>query len=149
MIYKAFASSIKGENDTRLSFVKESNHTLPRVTTSEKEMQSNEELSRPRSLRILPNISDSSAVFMPGPSASFILKTAKSCPHVLRLRGESVRDLSIFDLASPSLDKGFVYVDSKVFPLPHLHVAHAESIPRTCFASVGSHQRPYSIIHGP
>ncbi|KAF4160597.1 hypothetical protein CNMCM6936_002869 [Aspergillus lentulus] len=113
VIYKAFASSIKGENDTRLSFVKESNHTLPRVTTSEKEMQSNEELSRPRSLRILPNISDSSAVFMPGPSASFILKTAKSCPHVLRLRGESVRDLSIFDLASPSLDKGFVYVDSK------------------------------------
>ncbi|KAG2005350.1 hypothetical protein GB937_008766 [Aspergillus fischeri] len=113
VIYKAFASSIKGESHTHLSFVKETNHTLPRVTTSDKEMQSNEELSRSRSLRILPNISDLSAVFMPGPSASFILKTAKSCPHVFRLRGEFVRGLSIFDLASPSLDKGFIYVDSK------------------------------------
>ncbi|GIC92592.1 cleavage/polyadenylation factor CFT1 [Aspergillus udagawae] len=113
VVYKAFASSIKGEGHTRLSFVKEANHTLPRATTSEKEMQSNEELSRSRSLRILPNISDFSAVFMPGPSASFVLKTAKSCPHVFRLRGEFVRSLSIFSLASPSLDKGFIYVDSK------------------------------------
>ncbi|XBQ93699.1 mRNA cleavage and polyadenylation factor subunit [Aspergillus fumigatus] len=113
VIYKAFASYIKGESHTRLSFVKESNHTLPRVTTSEKEMQSNEKLSRPRSLRILPNISNFSAVFMPGRPASFILKTAKSCPHVFRLRGEFVRSLSIFDLASPSLDTGFIYVDSK------------------------------------
>jgi cleavage and polyadenylation specificity factor subunit 1 len=32
------------------------------------------------------------------------------------LRGEFVRGLSIFDLARPSLDKGFIYVDSKVFP---------------------------------
>ncbi|RLL99794.1 mRNA cleavage and polyadenylation factor subunit [Aspergillus turcosus] len=112
VIYKAFASSVKGESHPRLSFVKEANHTLPKVTPPTKGMQSYEELSRSRPLRILSNISDFSAVFMPGPSASFILKTSKSCPHIFRLRGEFVRSLSIFNLASPSLN-GFIYVDSK------------------------------------
>ncbi|KAF7117248.1 hypothetical protein CNMCM5793_006004 [Aspergillus hiratsukae] len=112
VIYKAFASSVKGESHPRLSFVKEANRTLPKVTRPTKGMQSYEELSRSRPLRILSNISDFSAVFMPGPSASFIFKTSKSCPHIFRLTGEFVRSLSIFNLASPSLN-GFIYVDSK------------------------------------
>jgi cleavage and polyadenylation specificity factor subunit 1 len=68
---------------------------------------------RARPLRVLPNISGCSTVFLPGSSAGFILRTAASSPHLVRLRGEFAQWLSEFDSAATGCENGFIYVDSE------------------------------------
>ncbi|XHG02780.1 mRNA cleavage and polyadenylation factor subunit, variant 2 [Aspergillus wentii] len=119
VVYKPFLT--RAGNGGFISFLRETNHHLPRVSSNISETRSREQRTKP--LRILPNISGLSTVFMPGNSASFIFKTSTSSPHVIRLRGEPVQGLSGLDSAGLGCDRGFVYVDSKeiirICQLPH------------------------------
>lgn len=98
-----------------LRFFREANHFLPEVPSSLDADNSNVGFQGTKPLRILPNVSGLRAVFMPGASAGFVVKTPTSVPHVIRLRGGYVRGLSSFDSFALGCIDGFVYVDSKVF----------------------------------
>ncbi|CAL5868815.1 uncharacterized protein PFLUO_LOCUS3042 [Penicillium psychrofluorescens] len=96
-----------------LRFYREANHTLPRTPSHATSAQQDEDQQRFRPLRILPDVSGLSAVFMPGESAGFIIRTPASSPHIVRLRGGFARWLSSFDSSATGCEKGFIYVDSK------------------------------------
>ncbi|RDW81797.1 cleavage/polyadenylation factor CFT1 [Aspergillus mulundensis] len=64
-------------------------------------------------IRTLPNVSGHSGIFMPGPSAGFVFRSASTSPHFIRLRGDHTKGLGCFD----SPDKGFVYLDSNALHL--------------------------------
>ncbi|PWY71481.1 protein cft1 [Aspergillus heteromorphus CBS 117.55] len=111
-IYKPFVIPAGSRKDAPcLGFSKEANNTLPNVTSGLESRQFDNTQYRARSLRVLPNISGLSTVFMPGVSAGFVLRTSTSSPHFLRLRGECILSLSGFD--TPDCSKGFIYLDSK------------------------------------
>lgn len=61
------------------------------------------------SLQVLPDVGGHAAVFMPGSSASFIIKEATGRPHVISLRGDGVKALC--GLNSRRCETGFSYVD--------------------------------------
>ncbi|KAF3403665.1 Protein cft1 [Penicillium rolfsii] len=111
IIYKTVVISPEGESPKRIRFHRESNHSLSNAasgTISELDLQ-----QRARPLRVLPNVSGYSTVFLPGSSAGFILRTAVSSPHLVRLRGEFTQWLSEFNSAACGCENGFIYVDSK------------------------------------
>lgn len=62
-----------------------------------------------RTMLAIPDLGGYSAVFIPGNSPSFIIKTCKSIPRVHPLCGTAVRSLSSFH--TRSAERGFVYVD--------------------------------------
>ncbi|KAJ5779063.1 hypothetical protein N7457_006783 [Penicillium paradoxum] len=92
---------------SRLRLIREPNNILPKSSEKQAPKQ------RLRPLRVLPNVSGFSTVFMPGASSSFVFRTAKSPPHVIRLRGDFTCWLSSFDWADAGCEKGFIYVDSQ------------------------------------
>jgi cleavage and polyadenylation specificity factor subunit 1 len=61
-------------------------------------------------LRACSNIDGYSTVFLPGASPSFIIKSSKSIPRVVGLKGLGVRALSTFH--TEGCDRGFIYADS-------------------------------------
>lgn len=61
-------------------------------------------------LRVCDNIAGYSAVFLPGPSPSFVIKSAKSTPKVIGLQGAGVRTLSTFH--TEGCEQGFIYADT-------------------------------------
>jgi cleavage and polyadenylation specificity factor subunit 1 len=95
-----------------LRFLKEVNHTLPKVPSVASSKISSGGQRRSKPLRRLPNVSGFSAIFMPGASPSFVFRTSKSLPHIVSLRGGFVRGLSDFNAGS--CEKGFIYVDNYV-----------------------------------
>ncbi|KAF8477455.1 CPSF A subunit region-domain-containing protein [Kalaharituber pfeilii] len=64
---------------------------------------------RYRPMLAINDLGGFSAVFMPGNSPSFIIKTSKSIPRVHALSGTAVRSLSSFH--TRNAERGFVYVD--------------------------------------
>jgi cleavage and polyadenylation specificity factor subunit 1 len=62
-------------------------------------------------MRAIANVGGYSAVFLPGGSPAFILKSAKSIPKVISLQGDGVRGLSSFHTSG--CDRGFIYTDVK------------------------------------
>ncbi|CAN8101264.1 unnamed protein product [Discula destructiva] len=62
-------------------------------------------------LRACHSIGGYSTVFLPGPSPSFIIKSAKSTPKVLGLQGVGVRTLSTFH--TEGCEQGFIYADTE------------------------------------
>ena len=69
-----------------------------------------------RPLSLIQDLDKCNAVFIPGASASLILKSASSPLQVIRLEGNGIRDLSRFNTSK--CEKGFVYIDDQVlFPL--------------------------------
>lgn len=60
-------------------------------------------------MRAFSDLGGHSAVFLPGGSPSFVLKSAKSSPKVLGLQGKGVRGFSSFHTAG--CDRGFIYID--------------------------------------
>ncbi|KAK2741029.1 mRNA cleavage and polyadenylation factor subunit [Myotisia sp. PD_48] len=60
-------------------------------------------------LRTLSDVCGYKTVFMPGENPCFILKSAITSPHILRLRGKAVQGLTGFNIAA--CEKGFAYVD--------------------------------------
>ncbi|KAJ5753862.1 uncharacterized protein N7511_008015 [Penicillium nucicola] len=103
-------SNIDNEPFRCLQFVREANHVLPKNLSGETS-QTNDQRRRP--LRILSDIAGFSTVFMPGASSSFVFKTAKSSPHILRLRGGYTHWLSSFSSAATGCENGFIYIDSQ------------------------------------
>jgi cleavage and polyadenylation specificity factor subunit 1 len=67
------------------------------------------EESRDKPMRVISNLGGYSAVFLPGGSASFVLKSSKSTPRVINLQGVGVRGMSSFHTAG--CDRGFIYAD--------------------------------------
>ncbi|KAJ5915359.1 hypothetical protein N7466_011292 [Penicillium verhagenii] len=114
VVYKpVFIPSEAGsEQSNELQFVREPHHSLAKLSSNQLPTEAEKPL-RERSLRALQDVSGLSAVFMPGDSSRFIVKTAQSPPHVVRLRGEFTRWLSGFDSPSTGCAKGFIYVDSE------------------------------------
>lgn len=111
VVYKPFLTDSPSEELAGLKFLKEANHVLPKIPTTSDDWQSG-----PRPLRVLPNISGCSSVFIPGSSAGFVFRTSATSPHFIRLRGDYTKGLGCF--SSP--DKGFAYLDSDVRYRPSL-----------------------------
>ncbi|KUJ24329.1 uncharacterized protein LY89DRAFT_604897 [Mollisia scopiformis] len=65
--------------------------------------------TRNEPMRAFSNLGGYSAVFLPGGSPSFIIKSAKSTAKVLSLQGTGVRGMSSFHTAG--CDRGFIYAD--------------------------------------
>ncbi|KAI3138791.1 hypothetical protein CBS147325_6846 [Penicillium roqueforti] len=99
------------ESSRRLQLFRESNHVLPKSSGEVSSQIQKQQRLRP--LRVLPNNSGFSTIFMPGASSSFVFRTAKSSPHIIRLRGGFTRWLSSFDSANTGCENGFIYVDSQ------------------------------------
>jgi len=83
-------------------------------------------------MRVVSDLSGYSAVFLPGGSPSFILKSAKSVPRLLGLRGAGVRGMSGFHTAG--CDRGFIYVDldgfARVCQLPAANLTETGMVMR-------------------
>ncbi|CEO58535.1 hypothetical protein PMG11_03252 [Penicillium brasilianum] len=111
IIYKPILTQAEGESPNSLRFYRESNYGLSNAASAATPALDLQQRSQP--LRVLPNVSGFSTVFMPGSSAGFILRTAASSPHLVRLRGEFTQWLSGFDSAAAGCENGFIYVDSE------------------------------------
>ena len=61
-------------------------------------------------MRAIQNLSGYSTIFLPGGSPSFVIKSSKSLPRVVNLRGNGVRGMSSFH--TEGCDRGFIYVDT-------------------------------------
>ncbi|KAJ6109745.1 hypothetical protein N7486_001980 [Penicillium sp. IBT 16267x] len=114
VVYKPvfIPSEAESGQPNRLQFFREAHHTLSKLNSNDP-VTEREISQRRRPLRALRNVSGLSTVFMPGDSGRFIVKTAKSSPHVVRLRGEFTRSLSGFDSPVTGCGNGFIYVDSE------------------------------------
>ena len=88
-------------------------------------------------MRAISNLGGYSAVFLPGGSPSFIIKSAKTIPKVLSLQGAGVRGMSSFH--TEGCDRGFIYADvngiARVSQLP----------PSTTFAELGMSLRKVEL----
>jgi len=61
-------------------------------------------------MRAIANLKGYSTVFLPGGSPCFVLKSSRSSPKVLNLKGHGVRGLSSFH--TQGCDRGFIYADT-------------------------------------
>lgn len=86
-----------------------SNNILARSAEEPTDDDDTTEEPRKMPLRCLENVGGYSTVFLPGPSPSFIIKSAKSIPRVLGLQGTGVRTLSTFH--TEGCERGFIYSD--------------------------------------
>ncbi|KKK23785.1 hypothetical protein AOCH_000296 [Aspergillus ochraceoroseus] len=105
-VYRPFLTSSSDKEVPGLKFLKEVNHALPSIPSATTKLNGQ---SEPKPLRILPNISGLSSIFMPGASAGFVFKTSSSSPHFVRLRGGYTEGLGCFDFP----DSRFVFLDSE------------------------------------
>lgn len=62
-------------------------------------------------LRACGNVGGYGAVFLPGASPSFVIKSSKSTPKVIGLQGSGVQAMSPFH--TEGCERGFIYADSK------------------------------------
>ncbi|TPX19066.1 uncharacterized protein E0L32_011227 [Thyridium curvatum] len=121
-------SELTGALSASLRFQKLQNTTFaksPEVAAEDD--ASNQRRNMP--LRACANLAGYSTVFLPGASPSFIMKSAKSTPKVVRLGGSGVRALSTFH--TEGCERGFIYADSE-------GIARVSQIPDDCsFAESG------------
>lgn len=67
------------------------------------------DISRANPMRAVTNIGGFNSVLIPGHSAAFILKSAKSIPKIIKVRGPGIRGFSGFHTAG--CDRGFISID--------------------------------------
>ncbi|KAI2614850.1 CPSF A subunit region-domain-containing protein [Hypoxylon sp. NC1633] len=129
-IYQPFRipSTTTQDLPTTLHFQKLSNPVL--ADDLEQALYSENEVQRAPPMRRCDNVSGYQTVFIPGNSPSFILKSSKAMPRVLRLQGDGVRGMSLFH--TEGCQRGFIYADSK-------GVARVSQIPvrDTSYAEIG------------
>lgn len=108
-----------------------------------------DEITRASPMRRCDNIGGYKTVFLPGNSPSFILKSSKTLPKVLRLQGDGIRGMSPFH--TEGCERGFIYADSK-------GIARVSQIPvhNTTYAEIGMSLKKiplntdtHSITHHP
>ncbi|CAM1504566.1 Fc.00g021570.m01.CDS01 [Cosmosporella sp. VM-42] len=112
-IYEPLRYQTEGTESTlsrSLLFKKSSNSVLAKSPVEAADDDSNES---PRFMPLRPctNVGGYSAVFLPGASPSFIIKSSKSIPRVIGLQGLGVRGMSTFH--TEGCDRGFIYADSE------------------------------------
>ena len=88
-----------------LRFIKIRNNILPSIKTTT-------DGTLARSMVTLENVNGYAAIFKPGSTPTFILKSSKGSPRLFKLAAEGVRSLSTFHTADTN--RGFLYVDLKV-----------------------------------
>ena len=111
IMYQPYQSPLEGSKDTSLRFVKIPNSHLPSIP-NEDPADEERQKERPQPLRSMHDVSGYSAVFMPGQSPCFIIKSASSPPKVIDMCDSLVK--CITQLHSPTCQKGFLYVDGEV-----------------------------------
>ncbi|KAK5632659.1 hypothetical protein RRF57_008373 [Xylaria bambusicola] len=110
-IYEPFRSS--SEPATELSqvlhFVKLPNSTIAKnpETVTEDDVEG----QRTYPMRQCGNIAGYKAIFLPGDSPHFILKSSKTLPKVIEVQGCAVRGMSSFH--TEGCERGFIYADSR------------------------------------
>ncbi len=112
---------MEGSRDTALRFLKISSSHLP---TEIEENDGEQRTVHP--LRTIHDIGTYSAIFVPGISPSFIIKSASSVPHVISLKGEVIRSLSGFNTSN--CEQGFCYIDAQVRFLNMFMVSSSDEI---------------------
>jgi cleavage and polyadenylation specificity factor subunit 1 len=112
IVYEPFrVANTSGESEIR--FVKVVNHFFNRaLTEADQEMAGAGNGTQPKPLRALEDVCGYKALFMPGATPCFILKSSISIPHVIGLRGKAVHGLSSFNI--PACERGFAYIDADV-----------------------------------
>ena len=119
VMYQPYQSPIEGNKDTSLRFLKISNPHLPSIPNEDPADVVEQEQERRQPLRSLHDVSGYSAVFMPGQSPCFIIKSASSPPSIIDMCDGPVKSLT--QLHSPTCKKGFLYVGEEVSrPLPNV-----------------------------
>ncbi|KAF4635445.1 hypothetical protein G7Y89_g2657 [Cudoniella acicularis] len=111
-IYEPFrTNSATNTLSSSLHFLKIHNpHLAKNPDVSAEETANSETETRDEPMRAIANIGGYSAVFLPGGSPSFVIKSAKSAPKVLALQGTGVKGMSSFHTAG--CDRGFIYADN-------------------------------------
>ena len=113
IIYQPYQSPIDGSKETALRFVKLPNHHIPKSLPENDEHDDDVSVQRQRPLRIVSGLNGGyDTVFMPGPSASFIIRSASCLPQIIRLDGTPIQSLS--PLHTLKCLSGFVYIDREV-----------------------------------
>lgn len=112
IIYQPYQSPIEGSKDTSLRFLKIPNPHLPIIAREDSADFEEKQHERRQPLRSLHDVGGYSAVFMPGESPCFIIKSAFSPPGVIDMCDGSVKGLT--QLHSPTCQKGFLYIDGEV-----------------------------------
>lgn len=104
-------------------------HLAQNPDLSAEEQADEAQLVSDKPMRAISNIGGYSAVFMPGGSPSFIIRSSKTLPKVLSLQGTGVRSLSSFH--TEDCDSGFIYADTEGI------TRIARFPPDTTFADIG------------
>lgn len=112
-----------------LFFRKVSNNAFAKSIEEPAEDDDTTDEQRKMPLRVCDNIGGYSAVFLPGPSPSFIIKSAKSTPKVVGLQSAGVRTLSTFH--TEGCERGFIFADSE-------GIARVTQLPTDCtYSEIG------------
>ncbi|KAI1282991.1 CPSF A subunit region-domain-containing protein [Xylaria sp. FL0933] len=110
-IYEPFQTT--PESTTELSrslhFLKLSNSTIAKdiETAPEDDVEG----QRTYPMRRCDDIAGYRAIFIPGDSPHFVLKSSKTQPKVIELQGSGVRGMSLFH--TEGCERGFIYADSQ------------------------------------
>ncbi|KAI1497048.1 CPSF A subunit region-domain-containing protein [Biscogniauxia marginata] len=130
IIYQPFRTSSESisELSRSLHFQKLPNPTL--AEGSEESIEDDEEERRDYPMRRCENVAGYKTVFLPGDSPSFILRSSKTLPKVLRLQGRGARGMSPFH--TEGCERGFIYADSQ-------GIARVSQVPTgdTTYADIG------------
>ncbi|KAK8043586.1 hypothetical protein PG993_006016 [Apiospora rasikravindrae] len=128
-IYEPFRIAPQDSTDLSksLHFQKVSNDRVAKSPTAVAEDEA-EQQPRNAPLRKCADIGGYKTVFLPGASASFILKSSKTMPKVIGLQGDGVRSMSSFH--TEGCERGFIYSDSngvaRVCQVPAVDTTYAE-----------------------
>ncbi|KAI0397396.1 CPSF A subunit region-domain-containing protein [Xylariaceae sp. FL0594] len=109
ILYEPFRTSADSEAELSksLQFLKLPNSTVAKSI----EPSSDDELEEKRTypMRRCDNVAGYRAVFIPGNSPRYILKSAKTLPRLMDLQGDGVRGWSTFH--TEGCERGFIYAD--------------------------------------
>lgn len=109
-IYEPFRTGLEPNKELSqsLKFLKLPNSTVARNIEPSSEDDVDEK--RTYSMRRCDNLAGYKAVFIPGNSPRFVLKSSKTLPRVMELQGDGVRGMSTFH--TEGCERGLIYADS-------------------------------------
>ncbi|KAI1170009.1 CPSF A subunit region-domain-containing protein [Nemania sp. FL0916] len=148
-IYEPFQTTLEPavELSRSLHFLKLPNSKV--ANNVEIEAEDDVEGQRTYPMRRCDSIAGYKAIFLPGDSPHFVLKSSKTLPKVLELQGSGVRGMSLFH--TEGCERGFIYADSqgiaRVCQLPTSNTTYAEiGMP---LRKLSLHTDTHTITHHP